>query len=395
MTGFAVALALILGVVLGLALGYLLARSRTAAAVSAAAVRTAQLQGELQQASSQVAALELRRTEQEAVGRQLAPMATALAELDRRVIAAERDRTAAAAALEQMLKEQSAQSLTAAADVKREAGRLAKALSHTHRRGTWGEAELRRLVEAAGMLEKVHFDSQVTVKSADEHLRPDMVIHLAGGRSVVVDAKAPLDALVAVPDDDSDAYSPATLKQHAKAVRDHVDALAKRNYAGMVQGSAHHVVLYLPAESLLSLALAADPVLLDHAFGKGVTIATPTTMMALLRSVGQYWRDEAVAENAARIRDEGVELHKRLMVMASHFSKLGRSLNGAVEAFNSTVGSYENRVLPSTRRFRELGLVQDDPATPPAIETAARTLRVAGLEVVEQPPTDSTGEAAG
>ena len=299
------------------------------------------------------------------------------------------------AGLEQMLKEQSAQSLTAAADVKREAGRLAKALSHTHRRGTWGEAELRRLVEAAGMLEKVHFDSQVTVKSADEHLRPDMVIHLAGGRSVVVDAKAPLDALVAVPDDDSDAYSPATLKQHAKAVRDHVDALAKRNYAGMVQGSAHHVVLYLPAESLLSLALAADPVLLDHAFGKGVTIATPTTMMALLRSVGQYWRDEAVAENAARIRDEGVELHKRLMVMASHFSKLGRSLNGAVEAFNSTVGSYENRVLPSTRRFRELGLVQDDPATPPAIETAARTLRVAGLEVVEQPPTDSTGEAAG
>lgn len=326
---------------------------------------------------------------------QLAPMAAALSELDKRVVQAERDRAAAAAALAATLAEQQKQTLSAATDVKREASRLATALSRTHKRGTWGEAELRRLVEAAGMLEKVHFDSQVTHKTADSHLRPDMVIHLAGGRSIVVDAKAPLEALTQAADDASDTYSPATLQSHAKALRDHVDALAKRNYAGIVAGSADHVVLYLPAESLLSLALAADPALLDHAFGKGITLATPTTMMTMLRSVAQYWRDEALAENAAKIRDEGISLHERLGTMAGHLTQLGKSLDGAVRAYNGTVGCYEARVLPSSRRFSELGLVKE-PLNPPAeVESAPRPLKVTDIDVIDVRPLSITDEATG
>jgi DNA recombination protein RmuC len=311
------------------------------------------------------------------------------------VIRAERDRAAAAADLERLLKEQQQQTLVAAGDVRREAARLARALSRTHQRGSWGEAELRRLVEAAGMLEKVHFDSQATQRTADAHLRPDIVIHLAGGRSIVVDAKAPLDALLQAADEVSNDYSPETLQRHAKALRDHVDALAKRDYSGVVAGSADHVVLYLPAESLLSLALAADPGLLDHAFGKRITLATPTTMMALLRSVAQYWRDEALAENAAKIRDEGIELHNRLGTMAEHLGKLGRSLDAAVQAFNGTVGSFETRVMPASRRFSELGLIKQPLQAPGEINSSPRNLRVAHLDLTEPRALPAPGEAVG
>jgi DNA recombination protein RmuC len=255
----------------------------------------------------------------------------------------------------------------------------------------WGESELRRLVEAAGMIERVHFDTQATITTMDAIKRPDMVVHLAGGRDIVVDAKVPLDALLEDRNDDSDSYSDEVLKRHAAALKAHIDTLAGRKYAQLLGDTPELVVLYLPAESLLSLALTADAGLLDYAFAKGVALATPTTMLALLRTVNHGWRQEAVAQNAREIHALGSELHKRLVTMSGHFRKVGKSLDDAVKAFNSTVGSYETRVLVQARKFSELDLVTEEIPSTPAVENSPRALTVASIDISDDPPVRALG----
>jgi DNA anti-recombination protein RmuC len=210
-------------------------------------------------------------------------------------------------------------------------------------------------------------------------------------RRQVVKAKVPLDALMA-DTGESDGFDRAVLQRHAQALRSHIDTLAGRNYADLLPDTPELVVLYLPAESLLSLALAADAGLLDHAFGKGIALATPTTMLALLRTVNHGWRQEAVAQNAREIHALGAELHKRLATMSGHFRKIGAALDSAVKAYNSTVGSYETRVLPQARKFSELDLVSDAMAPVPAIENSPRALTVAELDLRDDEPLRAVGE---
>ena len=393
MTPVLVILIVLVVAALALAVGYLLALSRSAAGL--AAVRSALqdselaragLQGDLGRAERQLQDQKAQRQEDLQTLAKLQLLSTTLDALNNRVIEAEKGRAAADQQLRTMLRSQSELTQAATTEVQREARKLGKALTRTSVRGQWGESELRRLVEAAGMLERVHFDTQTTLVTLDASKRPDMIIHLAGGRDIVVDAKVPLDALLEDLGDDTDTYSHEVLRRHAAALKAHVDTLAGRRYADALADAPELVVMYLPAESLLSLALSADAGLLDHAFGKGVAIATPTTMLALLRTVGHGWRQEAVAQHAREIHAVGAELHKRLLTMSKHLAKVGKSLDDAVKAFNETVGSYETRVLVSARRLESMEVVGEPIPEIRQLETSSRSTTVAPIDLTDDPP---------
>jgi DNA recombination protein RmuC len=364
-------------VLLAAVLAWLVARSRSAAqlaevrsegeaVVAGQRLENERLRGQLQATEQQVLALTASAESGVALDQRLAPLTTVLAQLQEQSAKAERSRATSEEAFRQQLAQQQLQTREATEEVRKEASKLVGVLSRTTRRGHWGEAELRRLVEAAGMVERVHFTTQMTVAGdGGERGRPDMVVHLPGDQHIVVDSKAPLDALMEAMAQDGD-YTHETMARLAAALRSHVDELAKRGYAGKVDGAVIQVVLYLPAESLLHMALQADPALFDHALTKQVSIVTPTTMLALLRTVAQHWRDQQLAEQAQEIVRLGTELHDRLATMSGHLAKTGRSLTQAVESYNRTVSSYEQRVLPSTRRFSAYGLTRKAEVVEPA-----------------------------
>lgn len=261
-------------------------------------------------------------------------------------------------------------------DVRREAASLRAVLGRSGARGRWGEMQLRRLVEAAGLLEQVHFDEQHSLRTDDGLLRPDMIIRLPGDRRVAVDAKVPLAAFLAL--EQSQADHAALLAQHADDVVRHIDALSSRGYQDALDGT-DFVVLFLPAESLLEAALVQRPELLDLAFSKHVIPATPTTLFALLRIVGVSWREERLAENAAEISRLGQELHGRLAVLAGHFARLGSSLDAAVTNYNKAIGSLESRVLVTARAFQRLGVTDAGLPAPTPVTQPARALAAAEL----------------
>ncbi len=388
MTGFLVVVLVLIVAVLGIALGYLLARSKSTAELAAARAELqgvelskAAIEGRLTSTQQQVDALRLQQQSDADTTARLGTLHKQLDSLQQQVVEAEKGRAAAHAQVKAQLQSQGELTRTATDEVQREARKLSKALSRTNVRGLWGESELRRLVETAGMLERVHFESQATIAGVDASKRPDMIVHLAGSRDIVVDAKVPLDALLEDHGDESDTYSAAVLQRHAAALKSHIDTLAARRYSELLADSPELVVLYLPAESLLSLALSADAGLLDHAFGKGVALATPTTMLALLRTVNHGWRQEAVAQNAREIHALGAELHKRLATMSGHFREVGKSLDAAVRAYNKTVASYESRVLVQARRFSELNLVTDEIPTTAPVERVAQPPALAEVDV--------------
>ncbi|MCH9817282.1 MAG: DNA recombination protein RmuC [Actinomycetia bacterium] len=239
-----------------------------------------------------------------------------------------------------------------------ETRRLTQALSRSETRGTWGEMQLRRLVEAAGMINHVHFVEQDHIKTESGTRRPDMVVDLAGDRRIVVDSKVPLDSFLRMNPDTSEATEPHQRAAHADAVAGHVKELSKKSYWKQYD-SPDFVVLFLPAESLLSTALTARPDLLQTAFDANIILATPTTLLALLRTVAYAWQQLEVARQAKEIQELGKTLHDRLRVMAQHFQKLGVSLTGSVTAYNQTVSSMESRVLPTTRKFADLAATPD------------------------------------
>ena len=261
-----------------------------------------------------------------------------------------------------------------------ETANLVKALRTPHVRGQWGEMQLRRVVEIAGMLEYCDFRSQQTLKTEDGALRPDMVVNLPGGKTVVIDAKTPLDAYVSANQTDDDAQRAELMRTHVRQVRDHVTKLSDKRYWSQVEGTPEYVVMFLAGEMLYTAALQHDPELLEYAARKNVLIASPATLIAYLRAIAHGWSQERIARNAERISELGRELYDRLQTMAGHFDDLRRKLDGAVEAYNRAIGSLEGRVMVSARRFGELGVSTPAPlAEIGAIDRSARALQPATM----------------
>ncbi len=275
----------------------------------------------------------------------------------------------------------------------RETADLVKALRQPQARGNWGEVQLRRVVEMAGMLEHCDFEEQVSA-TTDEgaRLRPDLVVHLPGGRQVVVDAKTPIEAYLEAVEAVDEAGRAAALARHARQLRDHIAALSKKSYFEQFDPTPEFVVLFVPGEAFFSAALAQDPGLIEYGAENRVIPASPTTLIALLKAVSYGWRQEALARNAQEVAALGRELYDRIAILAEHWGRVGNRLDQAVEAYNKSVGSLESRVLPSARKFKELKAVaaekEIEPLTPVTVET--RSLSAAELQA---PPGEGTPPA--
>ncbi|MEU8138607.1 DNA recombination protein RmuC [Streptodolium elevatio] len=270
---------------------------------------------------------------------------------------------------------------------------LVDALKKPQVRGSWGEMTLRRTAELAGMVERCDFKEQVTMQGDEGVLRPDMVVHLADGKATVVDAKVSLKAFMEASEATDDATRSARLKEHAQQVRRHIDNLASKDYHKLLDVSPEFVVMFIPGEAFLGPALDADNGLLEYALDKGVVITTPTTFIALLRTVALAWTQASLAENLREVHDLGRDLYDRIVTFSSHLGKVGTELGSAVLAYNKAVGSMEARLLVSARRFQHLKVAAKPLSTPTAIEAAPRPLTAAELvdtttagRVVEIPP---------
>jgi DNA recombination protein RmuC len=278
--------------------------------------------------------------------------------LERQLTQLELERTRATAEL----REQVSTVAMGSQRLEQETRSLATALTKPQARGRWGELQLRRVVEHAGMLDRCDFTEQAVLAGGQ---RPDLVVQLAGGGCIVVDAKVSLAAYLEA----AEHGEPQTT--HARHLRQHVDSLASKAYWESLPNSPEFVVLFVPSEAMLAPALEADPALLEHAMQRRVHIATPTTLLSLLRAVAFAWQQHQLADNAQEVFAAGKELFARLATFGQHVDKLGRSLGTAVADFNKTVGSLERTVLPSARRMTELGLAGDLP-TPQAVEDVTR-----------------------
>jgi DNA recombination protein RmuC len=272
-------------------------------------------------------------------------------------------------------------------------GQLVAALRAPQVRGRWGEQQLRRIVEAAGMLEHCDFTEQVSATTDAGGVRPDLVVRLAGGRHVVVDAKAPLEAYLTALEARDEPARNAQLDQHAKHLRAHIEQLSAKSYWAAFESSPEFVVLFLPADPFLDAALQRDPTLLEHAFARDIVLATPATLIALLRTVAFAWRQEALARNAVQVHTLGRDLYARLSTMGSHLTRLGTSLSATVTAYNKTVGSLESRVLVTARKFADLGVSDESIEAPPQVELAPRQLQ--SPELASDPESIDSGELRG
>lgn len=308
--------------------------------------------------------LELRR---QAVDSLVQPIRSALERVDTRIAELEIARAGAYGALGEQLKALG----DAQSRLQAEAAQLSTALRSTRFAGSWGELQLRRVVEMADMLPHCDFVEQETAGA----LRADLVVRLPGGQRIVVDAKAPLEAYRAAHDAADDSVRRARLADHAAMVRGHIDTLGAKNYWQHFQPAPEFVVLFLPGDAILSAALQADPHLLDRALARRVLLATPTTLIALLKAAACGWRQESVSRHAEEISALGRTLHDRIAVFAAHLDKVGRGLGAAVTHYNSAVGSFSAGLLPGARKLAELGAQGAKPLpSPPIIDTSVRPL---------------------
>ncbi|MEU0077010.1 DNA recombination protein RmuC [Micromonospora tulbaghiae] len=367
---FATLAVVVLCLAAGGAVGWLAARARAAADIArleATLAATQAGEGRLEQ-SMRALSYEATAQSQEAVARAVAPLHDTLRRYEQRVAELERDRVDAYAELREQVRSMSAVS----GELRTETKQLVAALRAPQVRGRWGEHQLRRIVEAAGMLEHCDFSEQVTAATDHQGVRPDLVVRLHGGRTVVVDAKAPFDAYLTAMEARDERGRDTHLDAHARHLRAHVDGLAAKSYWSAFDQTPEFVVLFVPADPFLDVALQRDPSLLEHAFARNVVLATPATLVALLRTVAYSWRQEALARNAATVHSLARELYGRLSTLGDHVGKLGSSLSGAVTAYNRAVGSLEARVLVSARKLAELGVSDDELAAPAQVELAPR-----------------------
>jgi len=421
-------LAVLIGIAIGAVLGFLFARSREASAAAdlaaqasaagerarAADERAALVESRLaerfQSLSAQALDASTRRFLEMAEGRLDAANAKAAGELETRRAAveslvgplketlarvegqlrdsdAERVRSHAALAEQVHLARQSSEQL------KIETQALVTALRRPEARGRWGEMQLRRVVELAGMSARCDFDEQVGVATDDGALRPDMVVRLAGGKNIVVDSKVSLAAYLEAAEATDDSVRQTRLGAHARHLREHVDRLAAKAYWAALSPAPEFVVLFIPGEAFLAPALERDPDLLEHAMARKVHIATPITLVTMLRTAQYAWQQAALSENARAVFDVGRQLHDRLGAMGRHMDRLGKALSNAVITYNQTVGSLESKVLVSARRFSQLGLVDAGLEAPGLVEDTARALSAPEL-TAEVAAEAGTGQAA-
>ena len=343
-----------------------------------AQARTAGLAAERDVLRERIADLEASTDVERELAATLSPLAGSLARVERQVATLERDRVEQYARLGEQLA-----AVTAGGEALRaQTAALAGALRSPNARGAWGEVQLRRVVEHAGMLARVDFTPQAVGSTPDGGaVRPDLVVHLPGGKHVVVDAKAPMAAFLEASEageQNAGRHAPAA-QAHAKALRAHVDALAAKEYWRAFDPSPEIVICFVPGEAFLAAACQADPSLLEHAMARRVVLATPTTLLALLRTVALTWQSEAVSGSAKELFAVGRELYGRLATLGSHTSRLGRSLERAVEDYNALVGTLERRVLVSARRMRDLDITDAGLPSVEVLEAVARPLTAVEL----------------
>ena len=420
---------LLLGIVIGAAIGYLFARGRLASAAAdlsgraraaderaraaeerarmierSAAERAALVEGQLaerfQALSAQALDASTSRFLEVAEGRLQAANANASSELEIRRAAVEhlvgplretlarveeqlRESDAARTRSHAALAEQVAIARQSSEQLRAQTQALVTALRRPEARGRWGELQLRRVVELAGMSARCDFDEQVAVTTPDGTLRPDMVVRLAGGKNIVVDSKVSLAAYLEAAEADDDDVRAARMGAHARHVREHVDRLADKAYWAALSPSPEFVVLFIPGEAFLAPALERDPGLLEYALSRKVHIATPTTLVTMLRTAQYAWQQAALADNARAVFDLGRVLYERIAGLGRHVDRLGRALTTAVSTYNQAVGSLESRVLPTARRLNELGVVEGELTAPALVEETTRALSAPELVAAE------------
>ena len=431
---------LLLGIVIGAAIGYLLARGRLAAAAAdltgraraaderaraaeqkammierTAAERAALVDGQLAQRFAALSAQALdastARFLEVAEGRLQAANAHASSELETRRAAVEhlvgplketlasleaqlRESDAARTRSHAALAEQVSIARQTSEQLRAQTQALVTALRRPEARGRWGELQLRRVVELAGMSARCDFDEQVAVTAEDGTQRPDMVVRLAGGKNIVVDSKVSLAAYLEAAESEDESVRAARMDAHARHLRDHVDRLASKAYWAALRPSPEFVILFIPGEAFLAPALERDPGLLEYALGRKVHIATPTTLVTMLRTAQYAWQQAALAENARVVFDLGRDLYDRIAGLGRHVDQLGRALTKAVSTYNQTVGSLESRVLTKARRLNELGVVDAELTSPSLVEETTRALSAPEL-VAGGPAEIEPGTAMG
>jgi DNA recombination protein RmuC len=311
---------------------------------------------------------------QEAIEQLLKPIGEQLGKYEAGMQRLEVERQRAYTTLTEQMKHLS----TSHDQLQKETRNLVTALRSPQTRGRWGELQLRRVVEMAGMLEHCDFDEQVTSDADGVRMRPDMVVHLPGNKNVAVDAKVPMQAFLDANEADDETVRRTCLASHGRQMKAHVDSLSKKEYWKRVDPSPEFVVAFIPGDPLLTAALEHEPGLMEYAVANHVLLATPTSLIALLRAVAYGWQQDALAENAREVQLLGAELYQRLSVLGDHVSNVGKGLNSAVAAYNKAVGSLEGRVLVTARRFAEMGVVgagEKELPHPPSVDTTTRALQ--------------------
>lgn len=315
------------------------------------------------------------------------PLRDSLTRVDTKLQEVEQGRVATQAHLTEQMR-----ALTDAHHVlQSETSRLSRALRSPNVRGQWGELQLRRALESAGLVQGSHYELKESIQGEEGRLTPDAIVKLPGGKNVVVDAKVPLAAYLDAMECEDDVRRDAKLKDHARQVKDHVSRLANKSYWAAFQPAPDIVVMFVPGESLLSAALQHDPGLLDYSMAKGVMLASPLSLNALLRAVAYGWQQETIAKNAQEISELGRTLYDRIAKLAEHFENVGRSLAKSVQSYNQAVGTLESRVLVTARRLKDKGVTSSEEF--PELETVDQTPRLLGAPEIaglfDDPPIEA------